>query len=250
MKLYHELAENYFDMENHTRNIRTDITFVKTFIPVGEKARILDLGCGTGEHCALFARDGYSCVGIDSSEDMLRIAQQRNASPQIQYAAVSVTAFDYFEEFDIITSFCGSLDYLLSDDEVDAVLWNTWRALKQSGLAVFEIWNAEPLNLIRKKDLGFVSSTNSGRKKIDRERGFAIVQSEPETLVEVNYRYHITENGKLRMIEDSHTMRAFTLDEAKIFAAKNGFRLKCYYANTQKEGFSRTSNRLVVVLEK
>ena len=125
MKLYHDLAENYFDIENHTRNIRTNITFVKTLVPVGAKPRILDLGCGTGEHCALFAKEGYPCVGLDSSADMLAVARSRNADPLISSSEASVTEFDYYEEFDIITSFCGSLDYLLTDDEVNAALWNT-----------------------------------------------------------------------------------------------------------------------------
>jgi hypothetical protein len=52
------------------------------------------------------------------------------------------------------------------------------------------------------------------------------------------------------MLEDTHTMRAFDLDEIKIFVAKNGFRLKSYYSNTQKEGYSPTSNRTVIVIEK
>ena len=54
MLLYQELAQHYFAIENHNRNIRNDITFVKTLIPVGRSVRLLDLGCGTGEHLTMF----------------------------------------------------------------------------------------------------------------------------------------------------------------------------------------------------
>ena len=40
------------------------------------------------------------------------------------------------------------------------------------------------------------------------------------------------------------------LDEIKVLVAKNGFRLKSYYSNTQKDGYSPTSNRTVIVIEK
>jgi SAM-dependent methyltransferase len=249
MLLYSELAEHYFAIENHTRNIRQDITFVKTLIPVGRSVRLLDLGCGTGEHLALFAREGYECVGIDSSKEMLDVAKMRNAEGKISYVQTSVADFDYFEEFDIITSFFGSLDYLLTDEEVDAVMWNTWRALKNGGLAVFELWNAAPILMIAKKELGIVSTTEKKHLRIERERGFELIQKDP-AIVDVTYRYHVTENGSLRMLEDTHRMRAFTLDEIKLFIAKNGFRLKSYYANAQKDGYSPTSVRTVVVIEK
>ena len=249
MLLYDELAEHYFAIENHTRNIRQDITFVKTLIPVGRTVRLLDLGCGTGEHLALFAREGYECVGIDSSEAMLRVAKERNSEGKISYALNSVTSFDYFEEFDIVTSFFGSLDYLLNDEDIDAVLWNTWRALKSGGLAVFELWNAAPILMIGKKEMGIVSTTEKPHLRIDRERGFELVSTDP-AIVEVRYRYHVRSNGSLRMLEDTHRMRAFALDELKLFIAKNGFKLKSYYANAQKDGFSPTSNRTVIVLEK
>ena len=131
-----------------------------------------------------------------------------------------------------------------------AVLWNCWRALKSGGYAVLELWNSAPIIMFGKKELGIVSTTDVGNLHIDRERGFEMIQESPETIVEVRYRYHLREGESRRMLEDTHTMRAFSLDEIKVFVAKNGFKLKSYYANAQKEGFSPTSNKVVIVIEK
>ena len=38
---------------------------------------VLDLGCGTGEATRLLARHGYDMIGVDSSEDMLMIANEK-----------------------------------------------------------------------------------------------------------------------------------------------------------------------------
>jgi SAM-dependent methyltransferase len=249
MKLYEDLAEHYFEIENHNRDIRKDILFLKSYIPVGKRAEILDLGCGSGEHLSLLARDGYRCVGIDSSEEMLAVARIRNGE-NVTYMRKSVTEFDYFEEFDILFSFFGSLDYLITDAEIDAMMWNSWRALRPEGVLIVEIWNSYPIIAIGKKELGPVSTTKSGNLTIDRERGFALVETDPSTIVDVNYRYHLHDGMNLRMIEDTHRMRAFSLDEMKLFIAKNGFRLKTFYSNTSREGFSEVSNRIVLVIEK
>jgi SAM-dependent methyltransferase len=39
--------------------------------------RLLDIGCGTGFHSALFADAGWSVVGVDPSEDQLQLARAR-----------------------------------------------------------------------------------------------------------------------------------------------------------------------------
>jgi SAM-dependent methyltransferase len=248
MKLYEELAEYYFSIESHHREIRNDITFIKSFIPVGNRVSILDLGCGTGEHLEILSRDGHRCAGIDSSRQMLAVARRRG-NGAIEYDQRSVVDFDYFEEFDIVISLFGSLDYVLDDDEFDAVLWNIWRALRAGGVALLEIWNSFPILQIGSKELGHVSTTRSGNVIIDRARGFKTISKSP-TIVEVSYRYNVKEDDNEKILEDTHQMRAFSKDELELFAAKNGFRFKSFYANTSKEGFSDVSNRIIIVIEK
>ena len=248
MKLYEDLAEYYFSIESHHREIRNDITFIKSFIPVGKRVSILDLGCGTGEHLAILSRDGHRCAGIDSSPQMLAVAKKRGDTA-IEFDQKSVIDFDYFEEFDILISLFGSLDYVLTDEGFDAVLWNAWRALKAGGIALLEIWNSFPILQIGSKGLGLVSTTRSGNVVIDRERGFRTISTSP-TIVEVSYRYHVKENEDEKVLDDTHQMRAFSKDELEYFVAKNGFNFKSFYANTSKEGFSNVSNKIIIVIEK
>ncbi|MBN2531699.1 MAG: class I SAM-dependent methyltransferase [Spirochaetales bacterium] len=45
---------------------------------ITKKARLLDIGCGTGQLTKCFAENGYICTGIDISGEMLCIAREKN----------------------------------------------------------------------------------------------------------------------------------------------------------------------------
>ena len=53
--------------------------------------RLLDLGCGAGDHCQLFIERGAAHVlGVDLSEKMLALAQHQHAHPAIRYQRLAI----------------------------------------------------------------------------------------------------------------------------------------------------------------
>src|SRR5271157_4506748 len=173
MKLYDELAEYYFAIENNHRDIHNDVSFITNLLANAKNASLLDLGCGTGEHLDLLRRVGFRCRGIDISEKMLLTARRR--FPQgIEFIRMDMTDIGYDSEFDMIISLFGSFNYLIQDSHIISMLDKTRKALKPGGLCVFEIWNTTPLIKIRKKDIGLISTTNFKGAIIKRERGFKL----------------------------------------------------------------------------
>jgi SAM-dependent methyltransferase len=47
--------------------------------------RVLDLGCGTGEHARYFAAKGFEVVGVDASETMLERAKEDGVPDGVQF---------------------------------------------------------------------------------------------------------------------------------------------------------------------
>ncbi|TAL30743.1 MAG: class I SAM-dependent methyltransferase [Spirochaetes bacterium] len=246
MKLYHELAEYYFAIEEAHRNIQADLSLIRTITGANPDPTILDLGCGTGEHLGMLASRGFRCTGIDSSEDMLAIAGKRNQSPSISFLRQDMLSFDYYEQFDIVTCLFGSFDYLLDDADVDKVLWNTWRALKPGGAALFEVWNANPVREISSKPMSTVSMIRYKDRNIERRRGFALLTSAPRTIVEVRYVYLVACGDRSDTLRDKHVMRAFDRKEIERFVADNGFALKGMYSNSALDPYKDTSNKIIV----
>lgn len=49
--------------------------FVAARVPEG--SRVLDIGCGTGDHCGRFVADGHEAVGVDLDPEMIHVARER-----------------------------------------------------------------------------------------------------------------------------------------------------------------------------
>lgn len=49
--------------------------------------RLLDLGCGPGEHAGLLASNGFEVVAVDQSPSMLETARQYIGSPAVRFVA-------------------------------------------------------------------------------------------------------------------------------------------------------------------
>jgi SAM-dependent methyltransferase len=245
MILYHRLAEYYFTIEKVHRNIENDISLVRSYLHGIKSPSLLDLGCGTGEHLLQLSRYGIRCVGLDNSEEMLAVARKRSPG-KIEFIKSNITDFDYYDDYDMVISLFGSLNYLLDDREIDTVMWNTWRALKPGGIGLFEIWNSYPIDKINSKDMDHVSTTSYGEMTIKRNRGFTRMDFPDKTVVEVNYRYEISSGGSREFIEDKHVMRAFSKDEISHFMEENGLSIISIYSNNLKEPFKKYSNKMMI----
>jgi ubiquinone/menaquinone biosynthesis C-methylase UbiE len=94
------------------------------------KANVLDLACGTGRLMH------YAQVGVDASEQMVKIAAAKFPQKQIQLADATNTNFDN-NRFDVIISF----HFLMHLDKqtVAHILIEAYRILKKGGRLIFDI---------------------------------------------------------------------------------------------------------------
>ncbi len=110
---------------------------------------ILDLGCGTGLLSILFALEKSKVVGVDLSEDMLRIADQNafNNRCRIIFMLKDMKNFYIDKKFDFIYSSCDSINYLQSLDDFETLMKNVYKMLKDGAIFTFDIINKDNLSL-------------------------------------------------------------------------------------------------------
>ena len=76
--------------------------WLERYMPArGDGFRLLDLGCGTGNHIARYRRRGFETAGLDGSEKMLEHARAGNPSADITLADVESIPFQD-ASFDVV----------------------------------------------------------------------------------------------------------------------------------------------------
>ena len=97
--------------------------------------KVLDLGCGFGEHCRQFVNRGAEkVVGIDISEKMLEVARVENCDPKITYLNMPMEDIAALQDtFDIVIS---SLAFHYVED-FEGVIRNIHNLLKENGIFIF-----------------------------------------------------------------------------------------------------------------
>jgi ubiquinone/menaquinone biosynthesis C-methylase UbiE len=135
---YDKQAKNY-DCR-WRRYIGQTLTFLNSWADIAESATVLDVGCGTGEfeRLLLDERPNQRVVGVDLSEEMLRVAREKcRVYPNVTFIHASASQLPFPDQhFDTIVS-ASALHYFA---EPDKCLREMHRVLKRRGSLAILDW--------------------------------------------------------------------------------------------------------------
>lgn len=103
--------------------------------------RILDIGCGTGLLSVKLAKQGADVTGIDLSQDMLAVAEQRAQSLAlpVRFKQQPMQQLDGFTDYDVAVIAIDSLNYVVDKEDVLATFHRVYSALAAGGVLVFDV---------------------------------------------------------------------------------------------------------------
>lgn len=101
-------------------------------------ARVLELGCGTGEITHRLAGEGFRMTGVDLSEEMLAVASSKKAS-SVQWMQQDITRLEGFSGYDAVISFCDVVNYVTDEGALESMFHRASLALEENGLFMFDI---------------------------------------------------------------------------------------------------------------
>ncbi|MDR6880038.1 methyltransferase domain-containing protein [Bacillus sp. 3255] len=187
---------------------------------------IVDLGCGTGNLTIPLAAEGYQMTGIDLSEDMLAVAEQKageSAQPRggaIRWLQQDLREWELGEPVDAAISFCDSLNYLLEEEDIADAFRQTYAGLKPGGLFLFDVHTPQQLFTYAETQPFYLNEDDVAyiwTSELDEER----VQIQHELTI------FVKESGNralFRRIDESHEQRAYDLDWLEQMLRAAGFR--------------------------
>jgi SAM-dependent methyltransferase len=104
---------------------------------------VLELGCGTGQKLIPIAGDGYPCVGLDFSAEMLaegrRKADERGVA--VEWVRGDMRAFELGRTFDFVFITANSLLHLQESEDLVSCFESVRRHLAPGGRFVFDVFN-------------------------------------------------------------------------------------------------------------
>lgn len=105
-----------------------------------ERNLVLDLGCGTGTLTELLYADGFDCIGVDCSEQMLDIAMQKRerSGSSILYLCQDMRELELYSTVGTVVSVCDSINYILEEEELSEVFRLVNNYLYPKGLFIFD----------------------------------------------------------------------------------------------------------------
>ena len=200
------------------------------------RARVLDLGCGTGTLCSALADAGHEVTGVDPAAAMLSVARNKPRARNIEWLQSSAQHYRSGKLFDVIVMTGHAFQVLLTETDVLAAFATMRRHLASDGIVAFESrnpkidWDEEWARSVE-WDLpdGKVHQTRSAlsitRQLISFEHTY---QFPDETLVSAN------------------TLRFMNSSKIKALLSKSGFQTLHVYGDWDSSLFDERSSKEMI----
>ncbi|MCR9143941.1 MAG: class I SAM-dependent methyltransferase [bacterium] len=287
--LFDTHAEAYFELEARRRTLLRDVRgLLRLFRSMMDCDRVLDVGCGTGEHAAVLSRAGIRTVGLDRSAGMIEVARAR--FPEPAFVRADITRFDEVRAalaestststsasergeagrgrdrdrqthiFDGVFSLFGTLNYLHEAEQLAGALRVIASTLRPGGRAALEVWNPSAYRSLAGDRGGNASApavervveTAGGR--LHRRRSVRFETQTPDFVV-IQHDYEFRPRGTDaiadgRLQTETHRLRLYSAEQMERLAISAGLRLRETRADLGGGRAGESSAGLLLVFEK
>ena len=219
----------YYDLLYRDKDYIGEAQFIHQLIQnhAPNAQSILELGCGTGNHAMLLAKEDYHIYGIDLSEEMLQQARDRlsNLTPDLAshltFSSGDIRHIRLNQKFDVILSLFHVISYQTSNEHLQATFATVKEHLKPGGIFIFDCWYGPAV-------LSELPTVRIKRLENDEIQITRIAEPEVypnDNLVDVNYQVFIKDknNGSVDELQETHRMRYLFRPEVTLFLNSLGF---------------------------
>jgi len=239
---YGRLHASWYDRWHADKDYVAEVAQLRQIMSLeGPAHRLLDLGCGTGQHLELLAEAGHAVLGVDRSPGMAEQARARLARYRERAAVIEGDLHDIEPDapFDEALMMFSVLGYQVDNASLLAALALVHRALRPGGLFLFDVLDAIPLLRRRSRDdVGIVDDLDH---QLLRASTCSLLAG--EQAIDCRVRLWLLRGGSVvEHAEERHQVRFFLRRELELLLAISGFRL---LGTAALAGSARGPSRLV-----
>lgn len=187
---------------------------------VNNKPTVLELACGTGALAVALSKRGYDVTGLDLSENMLSLANERAMEEQISLPLIQADMMDLSEigQFGAVTCFSDSLCYMPDEEAVSQVFQQVYNVLMKNGTFLFDVHSIYQTDIVfpgymfndQSEEISFLWKSYAGEKAHSVEHDLTFFVHDKE--LDLYDRY-----------DETHKERTYPLEQYKSMLLKAGF---------------------------
>ncbi|MGR6431465.1 class I SAM-dependent DNA methyltransferase [Rhizobium sp. PAMB 3174] len=229
MTAFSNYAEIY-DLLNAEKDYESETRFVSALLREDSPTirTILNLGCGTGRHDLLLARDSFDVLGIELSSSMLAEAENRRLEASefannLSFALGDLRRYNGNRHFDAVISLFHVLSYQTEDDDAAAAFSTISRHMRAGSVGLFDLWhgpaveNMKPEVRVRRAENDAIKVTRLAEPQHIADKH----------LVNVKFTFFVEDKltRSISSFEEVHPMRYFFPDEINRYIRDGGLTL-------------------------
>lgn len=213
---------------------------------VGNRKEIVDLCCGTGDVAIALAKSGHSVTGVDISEDMLNVANEKamKSAARVMFVCEDAKKLMLMKKADALYSLTDGMNYMLGEDELEKAFRSVNKALKCGGLFIFDVSTPYKYkNLLANNVYTF-----------DFDDAFLCWQNEYNEHSKI-CRMSITgfnKTGKntYSRFDEEHLQYCHSVESIERTLKNAGFELDCIYSGYTEEVYKECDERVLITAYK
>lgn len=214
-----------------------------------EDGIVVELGCGTGNITELMAKAGYDMIGIDNSDAMLDIANEKKAEngSSSLYLLQDMREFELYGTVKAVVSLCDSLNYITESEDLLQVFKLVNNYLDPKGIFIFDFHPryyykkivADATIAEDRDDISFIWDNFYDDEENINELALSLFVKESES--------NGDDAGIFRKYEELHLQRGYTLQEMKALIAASGMELVATYDAFTHDKASEECERIYII---
>lgn len=164
MDFYSEISKYYDEIFPADRD---EMAFINGLL--GDKFRLLDIGCGTGNKTVLLSRPNNFVLGVDADAEMIAQAGSRHAAAGVAYDVADMRNLGATlgsQLFDGVLCLGNTLVHLESPAAINNFINNVYGLMQTGGLFIIQILHYEWIIADR---LRYLPVTDTPNVKFERE---------------------------------------------------------------------------------
>lgn len=213
---------------------------------LGENAKILDVGSGTGTYSIPFARIGYKVFSFDYEEKMVEIMLEKGAGLEgfipFKYDMDNIDQMDS-DEFNLVYCIGNTLVHLGTMDKVNKFFKSAYGKIADGGKLIIQTVNYDKVFRDKITELPFINREDKG---VSFKRTYQLEQDKIKFIGTLS----VKTGDEEEVFESSTELMPVLKEEFDKMAMEAGFKDVTFLGGYNESEYTNDSNALIMICTK